>query len=99
MIIYGHHGGVNQRGHFDYIEDHFMSTMARWSGRFCQGGNWTEMCLDHMYMTKDNLIKGHGSDAVGGFSIDGTVQPSGKVHFKKAYHGAHTVVYDGQMDN
>ena len=40
-------------------------------------------------------VSGDGSDAVGGFSLNGQLQ-NGWMHFKKHYHGKHTVDYKGQ---
>ena len=79
-------------------ESHTMNTQAKWAGRFEQGGSWNEMHFNHMMLDQNGNINGNGSDAVGGFSLTGNMQGS-QMQINKQYHGAHTVHYNGQMDN
>merc|ERR1712072_1581428 len=76
-----------------------MNTQVKWSGRFWQGGQANEMWFNHMIMDQHGKISGNGSDAVGGFSLSGHCSQNGHTEIHKTYHGAHTVIYRGQMDN
>jgi len=80
-------------------ESHNMQTHVKWTGRFEQQGNWNEMHFNHMIMDQQGKINGNGSDAVGGFNLGGHCNGNGHVTINKQYHGAHTVHYNGQMDN
>lgn len=42
-----------------------------------------------------DTIKGKGKDEIGKFKIHGHINAAGAIHFKKEYHGAHTVDYNG----
>merc|ERR1712043_41190 len=76
-----------------------MNTQAKWTGRYEQGGSWNEMWFNHMIMDQNGQISGNGDDTVGGFSLQGTCNGGGGVYINKQYHGAHAVIYQGQMDN
>ena len=69
-----------------------------WTGYFLQGGERYDMSLPNLTIGLDGAIIGGGSDSVGDFNISGQVAGDGAFSFNKAYVGAHTVIYEGQMN-
>lgn len=70
---------------------------VEWEGHYEQFGQKHPVAFQDMYMTGDGNIHGGGSDPVGTFHINGHIDGDGLVTFKKAYQGAHTVNYKGQL--
>jgi len=71
-----------------------VNTPIKWSGHFWQNGNQYEMFFQSMSLDVDGSISGYGSDAIGEFSLQGTME-DGWLVFKKQYP-AHFVNYRGQ---
>ena len=64
-----------------------------WSG-------WYEQCGRHamnvnLQIDCSGNISGSGSDDIGAFTVNGSVNQCNKVHFTKQYCGGHAVIYDG----
>ena len=55
------------------------------------------MTFDELVIS-DGIIIGKGSDEVGEFYINGYVKGT-KINFIKKYHGKHTVLYKGHIDD
>lgn len=71
-----------------------MPGWQKWKGGFWQGGNFSEMVIDEMYIGPGG-VRGRGSDAVGAFVVQGYTHGD-QVSFAKQYIGQHTVFYNGQ---
>lgn len=55
--------------------------------------------MENLALTvRGRRLEGGGSDVVGRFSLSGFVAADGRVSIEKAYHGRHSVVYEGQCD-
>lgn len=70
-----------------------------WSGWYQQGGTRHPVRFDQMSVDGSGRIMGQGQDDVGSFSIAGCIYPNGSFEFNKAYIGAHTVAYKGNLQN
>lgn len=68
-----------------------------WKGYYVQNGQQCPMNLDNLMITTQGRIFCDGSDQVGGFRIDGQVNPNGSFFFNKQYHGQHCVNYNGTI--
>lgn len=68
-----------------------------WTGYYMQGGNECEMNLDNLFISMGGQISGGGSDDNGSFSLNGQISPNGCFQFNKQYHGAHSVMYQGNV--
>jgi len=71
---------------------------APWSGFYVQGGIENDMKFDDMSIGFDGGIAGSGSDANGGFTIEGTMGGDAAFTFNKTYESGVVVVYSGNMD-
>ena len=71
-----------------------MDSAEVWSGWYEQGGNKADMKFN--LSIDQSGVFGAGDDKVGNFIIRGQ-QEGENVMFSKAYHGAHTVNYYGQL--
>jgi len=71
-----------------------------WTGWFKQGGQKHDMHFQNFQCNSQGQIWGHGSDEVGTFNISGKCDWSHTgFTFHKQYHGAHTVIYKGRIQN
>jgi hypothetical protein len=76
---------------WDTVDD---TQKAAWSGFYVQDGEQNVMDLENMQIGLNGEISGAGSDVVGDFTINGTLNADGSFNFDKAYDG-HTVSYKG----
>ena len=63
-----------------------------------QGSTRGDMNFNNFLINFDGSIYGSGNDPVGSFDITGKLTGN-QVTFKKQYHGAHSVDYNGTMNN
>merc|ERR1740139_1188976 len=56
---------------------------AAWKGFFMQGGEQCDMDLEDMQIGLAGVISGAGSDACGGFTIEGQLNEDGSFNFDK----------------
>jgi len=70
---------------------------AAWKGFFMQGGEQCDMDLEDMQIGLAGVISGAGSDACGGFTIEGQLNEDGSFNFDKKYD-EYTVSYKGNME-
>lgn len=70
---------------------------VEWEGHYEQFGQKHPVVFQNMYLTGEGAINGGGSDPVGTFTITGHIDENSQIQFKKAYQGAHTVNYSGQL--
>ena len=68
-----------------------------WEGHFEQYGAKTPVFFQNMTLGSNGKISGGGKDDIGEFIIEGTINGA-KIHFDKAYKGAHTVKYGGDLN-
>jgi antitoxin component YwqK of YwqJK toxin-antitoxin module len=72
------------------------ATRPSWTGWFEQADAKTDMFFECMQLCNDGTVYGEGSDAVGSFTLNGTIGDAAEVSFVKQYEGAHAVNYSGQ---
>jgi len=71
-----------------------------WTGWYKQGMQKHDMNFNNFQCNNQGQIWGHGSDENGTFNISGKCDFSHTgFTFHKQYHGAHTVIYKGRIQN
>ena len=72
--------------------------MCDWKGWYEYGGRQYEMTFQEFDVSCET-VTGKGFDAVGIFEITGYCETASGIQFLKHYKGAHTVLYNGTLDN
>lgn len=93
------YGGEYQQRQSPYFGQPPPSNTMRvpWSGYYVQNGQQHPMNLSDLMITPEGRIFCEGSDGIGGFRIDGQINPNGSFYFNKQYHGQHSVSYNGTI--
>ena len=50
------------------------------------------------FFIEGSIVKGKGTDMMGDFEINGTIDQNNEVTFDKQYIGKHNVIYKGTFD-
>lgn len=75
-----------------------MYESGTWVGHWDQNGMGRQDMHDLVIDFDGGVLRGHGWDCVGKFTLEGQVEPTAEVQIVKRYTGRHSVVYRGRHD-
>eukprot|EP00347_Sterkiella_histriomuscorum_P011882 403370740 len=80
-----------------WAENILNQSTQTWTGFYVYDGNKSEMTFEKLVIAS-GVILGKGTDEVGDFYING-YQKGLKIKYIKKYHGKHSVLYKGTIEN